>query len=76
MEPKSSDDDYRQTVTETKKVAQIEYANNYRKFKEKRAYWQSIFNDPLIRNDEGDRDAELAWSMVVREQYENLLQAA
>ncbi|WP_211315223.1 rolling circle replication-associated protein [Photobacterium lipolyticum] len=70
MESRSDDETYRQIVAEAKQAARIEYANNYNQFKEKRAYWQSVLHDPLIRCDDGDRDAELAWSMSMREQYE------
>jgi len=75
MESKSDDDAYRQTVNEAKQLACIEYANKYERFKEKRAYWQSVLSDPLVPN-ETDNEAELAKSMLIREQYENQALAA
>jgi len=70
MESRSDDEDYRTAIEEAKEMACAEYAQNYHQFREKRAYWQSVLHDPFIRCDDGDRDAELAWSMSMREQYE------
>ncbi|MGF1887453.1 hypothetical protein L4D13_15100 [Photobacterium profundum] len=75
MESKSDDDSYRQAVNEAKQLARIEYASKYKRFKEKRAYWQSVLNDPLVPN-ETDNEAELAKSMLIREQYETQALAA
>jgi hypothetical protein len=75
MESKSEDEAYRQTVAEAKQTADVEYADSYYRFKEKRAYWQSVLHDPYARCDDGDRDAELARSMKIREQYENSYEA-
>lgn len=75
MESKSEDEAYRQMVAEAKQVARNEYASSYHRFKDKRAYWQSVLHDPFTRCDEGDRDTELARSMKIREQYENSYEA-
>ncbi|MGF1761021.1 hypothetical protein L4D76_24475 [Photobacterium sagamiensis] len=71
MESKSEDETYRQTVAEAKQTASIEYADSYYRFKEKRAYWQSVLNDEHFRNErEVDPDVALSRSMLMIEQYE------
>ncbi|WP_428460903.1 rolling circle replication-associated protein [Photobacterium makurazakiensis] len=69
MESRSGDETFLNMMVEAKETACAEYEQNYHKFREKRAYWQSVLNDPFGRRDDGDQDAELAWSMCMREQY-------
>jgi len=71
MEYKAEDETYRQIVAEAKQTVCIEYANSYYRFKEKRAYWQSVLSDERFFNKRvGDHEAELSRSMLMTEQYE------
>jgi hypothetical protein len=71
MESKSEDKTHRQTVAEAKKTADVEYADSYYRFKEKRAYWQSVLHDDQFNHEKQlDHEAELSRSMLIVEQYE------
>ncbi len=71
MESKSEDETYRKTVAAAKQTADVEYADSYYRFKEKRAYWQSVLHDDQFNHEKQvDHEAELSRSMLMVEQYE------
>ncbi|MGF1718271.1 hypothetical protein L4D08_25780, partial [Photobacterium chitinilyticum] len=71
MTPVTVEDDteYIESVSEAKATARKEYASQYRRFEDKRAYWHSVLTDPLTPP-EGDIEAERAKHMRVRHEYE------
>ncbi|GAB3531863.1 hypothetical protein [Photobacterium alginatilyticum] len=71
MTPVTVDDntEYVESVSEAKAIARSEFASQYRRFEDKRAYWHSVLTDPLIPP-ESDIEAEHAKHMRVRHEYE------
>ncbi|QSV17320.1 hypothetical protein [Photobacterium ganghwense] len=63
------------SVTEARAVAQSEYAGQYLRHLDRRAYWQSVFRDPLAPPRE-PTDREIASAMAAREHYEQWQLAA
>ncbi|MGR5079922.1 rolling circle replication-associated protein [Photobacterium swingsii] len=69
-----ADDDYHKAVDVARDAAQSEYADHFYRFKEKRAYWQSVLHDPLTppMYSEDEIKATESYSMMLVEQYQQL----
>ncbi|MDO6545543.1 hypothetical protein Q4568_23715, partial [Photobacterium sanguinicancri] len=69
-----ADDDYHKAVDVARDTAQSEYADHFYRFKEKRAYWQSVLHDPLSppMYSEDEIKATESYSMMLVEQYQQL----
>ncbi|GAL02941.1 hypothetical protein JCM19237_5834 [Photobacterium aphoticum] len=70
MVPITEDTEKITEFDEIRNTARHEYADNFERFQTRRAYWQSVLNDPLVHSMVEPTEEEYIAHMIEREDYQ------